>query len=548
MADSYGRIPPYERIEPEASRTNFTVVRRGFDPQEVRALLAELERELELAARREAELRDALEQARHDAAHPVIDEQMLTAALGERSAEILRSSHEEARALLEQVRAKAAEMMAEAQERADEISVDAEQRAAARLADAELTAGTLETKALDAARRTVAQARADGETLVDRARAQGRSMIDQAQEARERILSDMNGRRRAMHVQIEQLRAARDHLATSIFEVRATIDRLTSDIANSDEAARAAAEEVARRQPTLPEVDLADFEATFEDAVPRPSAAEAVVGVGSEEDLAADAAAPEPGVVEELFAKIRASAHDERDESATRSAPGAAPEAAPEPDAHDVRDLAARDGALSAARASLARKVKRALQDQQNHLLDAVRGAREPSAALLGAETDQIAGLAAAAVDPLRDAAAAGRAYAVDHGVSAASELSDVVLMRLADALASGVVLPLRRRLEEAVASADPSAELSAAFREWRGGRLERAVGDAALEAFSAGAVAACEGIAVRWVASGGTSACPDCADDALEPAVPAGQAFPTGHVHPPAHPGCNCAIVPVLA
>ena len=541
MADDYGRTPLQRQVGIEASRTNFTVVRRGFDPQEVREILSALEHDLEVAAQREAELRDALERERRIDHSPIIDEQMITAALGERSAEILRSSHEEARGLLEQVRAKAAEMLTEAQVRADELAVEAEQHAAARIGDAELAASTLEAKALDVARKTVAQARADGETLVDRAREQGRSMIDQAQDARERILSDMNGRRRSMHVQIEQLRAARDQLAGSIFEVRGTIDRLTGEIAHSDDAAKAAAEEVARRQPTLPEVDLG----AFETSIGEPVASTTHAPRAQESTGEAEVISPEPGVVEELFAKIRASAHDEPTGATPVVQRSEVPMGASE---HDVQDLHARDAAISAARSALARKVKRALQDQQNHLLDAVRAERDPSVALLGAETDQIASLAAAAVDPLRDAASAGRTFAIDHGVSATRSLSDGVIMRLADSLAAGVVIPLRRRLEEALSTEDPSSDLSAAFREWRGSRLDRAVGDAALESFSSAVVAACNGGSVRWVAAGTPSPCPDCADNALEGAVPAGTAFPTGQTHPPAHPGCHCAVVPVLS
>lgn len=547
MVDEYGRIPRNLSQGPAVSLTNFTVVRRGFDPQEVRDLLESLERQLEAARQREAELHQTIERLRHQANNPVIDEQMITAALGERSAEILRSSHEEARSLLEQVRARAAELMAEAQERAEQISVDAEQRAAERLGDAELGATQLEAKALDAARRTVLQARADGATLVDRAREQGRAMIDQAQEARDRVLSDMNGRRRAMHVQLEQLRAARDHLAGTIVEVRGTIDRLTGDIADSDDAAKAAAEEVARRQPTLPEVDLAPFEAVLEEParLEEPASHPRAVSTPVPQVGEDDGVAPEPGVVEELFKKIRASAHDEPTGGVPVVHVATAPEGAPE---HDVQDLHARDAALSAARSTLARKVKRVLQDQQNHLLDAVRAVKASSPDLLDPEVDLIAALAAASVDPLRDAANAGRTYATDHGVSGGGSISDVVLMRIADSLAAAVIMPLRRRLESVLATEDPSAEVGAAYREWRGSRLDRAVGDAALEAFSAAVVAQSQQTSVRWVVAGAPSPCPDCADNGLAGALEAGAGFPTGQAHPPAHPGCRCAVVPVLS
>jgi hypothetical protein len=154
---------------------------------------------------------------------------------------------------------------------------------------------------------------------------------------------------------------------------------------------------------------------------------------------------------------------------------------------------------------------------------------------------------AAASVDPLRDAANAGRTYATDHGISGGGSISDVVLMRIADSLATSVVMPLRRRLETVLATEDPSTEVGAAFREWRGSRLDRVVGDAALEAFSAAVVEASHSVSVRWVVAGAPSPCPDCADNGLAASLAAGSAFPTGQAHPPAHPGCRCAVVPVL-
>jgi hypothetical protein len=39
--------------------------------------------------------------------------------------------------------------------------------------------------------------------------------------------------------------------------------------------------------------------------------------------------------------------------------------------------------------------------------------------------------------------------------------------------------------------------------------------------------------------------ACSECEDNSLQRAIPAGTAFPTGHVAPPAHPGCRCLVLP---
>ena len=87
---------------------------------------------------------------------------------------------------------------------------------------------------------------------------------------------------------------------------------------------------------------------------------------------------------------------------------------------------------------------------------------------------------------------------------------------------------------------------VGSAFREWRGERIERLVGDFAVQAFSAGVAAAAssDGM-VRWVMTSSTG-CSDCDDNALAGAVPLAEGFPTGHAYPPAHSGCRCLVAPV--
>ena len=521
----------------DVSRASFAVVRRGFDPREVRSVLEHVSQELELWENRETELRRAVAAAEERARNPVIKEEDLTAALGAQSAQVLRTAHDEARHLLESAQTQANEMLQSAQLRASAGIVDAEQKAAARVGDAEANAATLEEDAASTSQKIIGQAQADGETLVARAREQGRSMIDQAQEARNRVLADMNARRRMMHLQIEQLRAARDELARSIIGVRETIDQLTDDISQSDEAARAAAQEVARRQPT-PEELSDDAGGPFVAVDP------ALKGSESEEGVLADDSgleAPESQVVEELFAKIRASA---RSETAATLIPESEKGT---PSGPDAALFAARDGALSASRSTLTRKVKRTLQDEQNHLLEALREGKEGET-VLEEEAVQIARFASAVVDPLGDAANAGKIFAHDHGVQTSSDLSHAAVVEIAEELAQHIAIPLRRRLSEALVSSDPGTQVNGAFREWRGSRLERVVGDAALEAFSAAVVAASGSGSVRWTTGGLSDPCPDCADNELEGTVRAGSRFPTGQSFPPAHAGCRCAILPVIS
>ena len=56
------------------------------------------------------------------------------------------------------------------------------------------------------------------------------------------------------------------------------------------------------------------------------------------------------------------------------------------------------------------------------------------------------------------------------------------------------------------------------------------------------------EGTVMRWVVDDDVAECPDCDDNALAGPVPSGEAFPTGHPHPPAHAGCRCLLAPANA
>jgi hypothetical protein len=125
----------------------------------------------------------------------------------------------------------------------------------------------------------------------------------------------------------------------------------------------------------------------------------------------------------------------------------------------------------------------------------------------------------------------------------------------IASDLAAAIVVPLRRRLEgegAGVGTGDDAAvveHVGAAFRDWKGARVERLVGDEAVAAFSRAALAATPSrVSLRWVVDDEGAECPDCDDNALAGPVPRGEAFPTGHPHPPAHAGCRCLLAPMDA
>jgi hypothetical protein len=201
--------------------------------------------------------------------------------------------------------------------------------------------------------------------------------------------------------------------------------------------------------------------------------------------------------------------------------------------------------------AELARVVKRELRSEQNELLDSLRnrrGAPGLEVELLVPGEAAGARLAAATTTALVGAWRAGVSFVLRDGQSEIEPGAEPAAV--AAELADEVVTSLRLRLEEALRTGDgddASAELvGAAYRQWRGERVEVLVGDHVAKAFSLGTLAALKrGAPVRWVVDDGDEACPDCDDNALAGPLGAGDTFPTGQVHPPVHSGCRCLLVP---
>jgi hypothetical protein len=127
------------------------------------------------------------------------------------------------------------------------------------------------------------------------------------------------------------------------------------------------------------------------------------------------------------------------------------------------------------------------------------------------------------------------------------------VLVAIAHDLASALVGPLRRKLgaAEGLDDAEESVvaeHVGSAFREWKGERIERLAGDHVTAAFSAGSISAAaadDAVELEWIATAvaGDTPCPDCEDNGLNGSLRPGEEFPTGHRHPPAHPGCRCLL-----
>jgi len=289
-------------------------------------------------------------------------------------------------------------------------------------------------------------------------------------------------------------------------------------------------------------------------------AAELVVEISREGDESPAAIAEESEEIAEIVDATVAA------ELASGDDPLSDAEAMTEP---DVEALARRDHLLGFIVAKLGRALKRALQDDQNDLLNALRKtSRTPVLDELIPSNVQRERFVTAAQAQLAEAFEAGAEFLVAgdavEGPSvtapapskmAALEAGTLLAAELADDLSS----LLRTRIELALSELDGGLEGSAdaagaAYREWKGTRVEGLAADFATKAFGAGeldvlgSLAKGEAPAVRWVVedddAGGS--CPDCDDNSLAGPQPPGTEFPTGHVQPPVHPGCRCLLVPV--
>lgn len=593
------------RVHPdEVARHTFGTARRGFDPSEVRSFLEHVARELVAGLDREQELRRALAEAEHRAANPVLDENTLTASLGLETARVLRSAHEAAAELVARAENDAALLRAQAQEDADQLQRHTQQSANDRTAESEAAASELRRRAQDEATSRVEGAKLEAEALITQTRADCRAMVQEAQELRARVLGDLARRRRVLHSQIEQLRAGRERLAETIGDVRHAVDQITEELFRAEDEARLAAEAAGRQaaQEDLVEMtpldmvgddqrapgleaghdgEEADTRHSVEELFARLRAeAGALSTAPDQEGHSAEQPAPAkepattakqsgvgptstpgPGPAAAASGNARSSASRPREPEAVGTAPSDDPRSSDGPvaagdsgetgEAEEALDpvIAQRDEVLTPLVATLARRLKRALQDDQNDILDRLRAKGGWAPGVLPSDDDHAQRYVRAARDQLMEVARAGATFAGGKADDAPG-VDDV-----AAALASDIVAPLRRRLEGAGPSVEEGDEsalvelVGAAFREWKGSRTERLAGDQTVFAFARAALAAVpKGTELRWVVADDVAECPDCDDNALAGPVPAREAFPTGHLHPPAHAGCRCLLVPANA
>ena len=257
-----------------------------------------------------------------------------------------------------------------------------------------------------------------------------------------------------------------------------------------------------------------------------------------------EAAAPAPAAVLTEEPPATDVAVDEPEVSAP------APDVFPQPDPEIAALLAQRDAVLEPEAQDLVRRCKRAIQDEQNEVLDRLRRGRGRTevAQLLLPSSVQVTTWSDV-IEPNVDQVYGAGIESITGGETRRAP------RRLVSGLAEAMITPLRDRLTSSLESAmtldleervpELTARIGARYREWRAQELEARVVDVLAAAYTRGVFdAAPEDVVLRWIPAE-VGRCPDADDNALEP-TRRGEAFPTGQEFPPAHPGCRCLLAVV--
>jgi DivIVA domain-containing protein len=533
-----------EPSSPEAvANATFATARKGFDPQEVHEFLRQVADELSRLQERQRILERELDSTL-DAGPPELDEDTVTRLIGEEATRILQTARESGNQIRARAEEAAARLLREATEEAQRQREEADREAARRRSDAV----------------------ADAEAELAMAKQQGREMVEEARAYRERVLGELARRRELARQQIEQLVHGRDRLLEAFERARMVAIDVVAEI-----SPLGSPEEYAEFEPSGP-VPLAPVAGPADRLTVEAGVAEAEL---ADESDGADAEAPAtdedadggdddassggtvvpfptagdeataPSEVDELFARIRANQDDEGG-AVTDTAEVPVEEVAEDAEVAET-PFQRRDAMLVPLIVASARKLKRVLADEQNEVLDALRR-KEPVRSLdvlVPTPMEQSDRYVDAIAPELVLAAEAGSA-SVDGNV--ALDLGpEGTLAPVRESLASGLVMPLRERLERCVEEGEGDNDAvtkraRAVYREWKTQRIDEQLDDVFRLAYGRGAFDAVEpGTPVTWSVDPDGPACADAEDNSLAGIVALGEAFPTGHTCAPAHAGCRC-------
>ncbi len=207
--------------------------------------------------------------------------------------------------------------------------------------------------------------------------------------------------------------------------------------------------------------------------------------------------------------------------------------------------------------ATMTRKVKRVLADEENSILTYLEGKKALVALekLLPETSIQTQQCVESLTEDIMSAAMGGaKSLSSSMKSDLRKKISNASVMQvLAKSIEENIVLPLRDRIQRCVVQSDGNRDemsslVRSAYREWKIQRIDSHIPDLACLAYSRGAYLVLDvGTPVCWMVDPNGPACADAEDNALAGATPLGTEFPTGNLHPTAHAGCRCLVTPSL-
>lgn len=567
-APRIGELPSHDLIDPTALELrSFPIVRRGFDPAEVRAELQTAASEIRRLQRLCDELKGRLAESQ-TTARSETDVRRATEMLGLEISSVLEAAHDAATNRIERAESEAGEMNHEARAAAESL-----------LAEASVESAEL-----------IAAARLEAEQVVEDSRNHGRELVNEAQTVRERMLRDLARKRQTGRTQIEQLRAGRDRLLDALTTVQASLDTAIEDLVTSVPEARTAASRAGLRVSSEPTPTAADLEAEIEAGrmvghplvadsdPPIPGPISDTFTTGEMEALdhldALDAAANEAdthvanqvteepdksahsdeasqddplGSAKDVFARLRSTttADDLQPDPPQETASEPTVESVSDSESHSATEsaLESRSEAHKRAVEAAAKAMKKILVEEQGSLLDGIRRSGVSAINDFGENYDEDTKHRSvydqAVIPALREQCIA---------LGGTSELDLTAALANIDVIA---LEPVRRRLSDIAQQIEDEEELTDAVRA-----LYREVRSKHITDAASAALVAVDGLVkidrahqngakgtVRWVVSADGPCGADCADNALASDVAAGEEFPTGDRFPPAHRHCTCRL-----
>ena len=208
---------PGTGLAPEAVEENdFATVRRGYEPESVRARLRDAAEEIRRLNTLVGSLSNRITEL-EGTPPETLESRRVAEALGDEATRVLKSATDAAQVRIER-------------------------------AETEHT-------------RIVGEAEAAAVAMAEEGRQQGRSMVAEARNVRERILADLAGKRHEHRVEVERLRVMRDRLLEALGIFRQGLDGWIEELVQAEPRAAAAAEQAGLRVAAQPEATVPEIEA-----------------------------------------------------------------------------------------------------------------------------------------------------------------------------------------------------------------------------------------------------------------------------------------------